>query len=48
MSAVEFIHAKAHAGKELEAFVRKNHPDFKKRQRLYARRLLKAKGAAAD
>ena len=38
---VDFYHAMEHAGKVLEALIGKNHPDFKKRQRRWAKRLLK-------
>lgn len=40
---VDFYHAMEHAGKVLEALIGKNHPDYKKRQRRWAKRLLKDK-----
>ena len=40
---VDFYHAMEHAGKVLEALIGKNHPDYKKRQRRWAKRLLKNK-----
>ena len=38
---VDFYHALEHAGKVLSALIGKDHPDFKKRQRRWAKRLLK-------
>lgn len=38
---VDFYHAMEHAGKVLELLIGKTHPDFKKRQRRWAKRLLK-------
>lgn len=38
---VDFYHAMEHAGKVLEALIGKTHPEFKKRQRRWAKRLLK-------
>ena len=38
---VDFFHAMEHAGKVLAVLIGKDHPDFKKRQRRWARRLLK-------
>ena len=40
---VDFYHAMEHAGKVLEALLGKNHPDQKKRQSQWAKRLLKDK-----
>lgn len=40
---VDFYHAMEHAGKVLELLIGKTHPDFKKRQRRWAKRLLKDK-----
>jgi len=40
---VDFYHAMEHAGKVLEALIGKNHPDYKKRQHKWAKRLLKDK-----
>lgn len=40
---VDFYHAMEHAGKVLEALIGKTHPDYKKRQRRWAKRLLKDK-----
>ena len=40
---VDFYHAMEHAGRVLEALIGKNHPDYKKRQRRWAKRLLKDK-----
>ncbi len=40
---VDFYHAMEHAGKVLEALIGRNHPDFKKRLRRWAKRLLKDK-----
>ena len=37
---VDFYHAMEHAGKVLEALLGKNHADYKKRQRRWAKRLL--------
>ena len=38
---VDFYHAMEHAGQVLEALLGKSHPDYKKRQRRWAKRLLK-------
>lgn len=38
---VDFYHAMEHAGKVLEALIGKSHPDYRKRQRRWAKRLLK-------
>lgn len=40
---VDFFHAVEHAGKVLDALIGKSHPDYKKRQRRWAKRLLKDK-----
>lgn len=40
---VDFFHAMEHAGLVLEALLGKNHPDYKKRLRRWAKRLLKDK-----
>jgi len=40
---VDFFHAMEHAGKVLEALIGKSHPEYKKRQRRWAKRLLKDK-----
>jgi hypothetical protein len=40
---VDFYHAMEHVGKVLEALIGKSHPDYKKRQRYWAKRLLKDK-----
>jgi hypothetical protein len=40
---VDFYHAMEHAGHVLEALIGKTHPDYKKRQRRWAKRLLKDK-----
>jgi hypothetical protein len=40
---VDFYHAMEHAGKVLEALIGKTHPDYKKRQRRWAKRLLNDK-----
>lgn len=40
---VDFYHAVEHAGKVLEALIGKSHPDYKKRQRRWAKRLLNDK-----
>ena len=40
---VDFYHAMEHAGNVLEALLGKSHPDYKKRQRRWAKRLLKDK-----
>lgn len=40
---VDFYHAMEHAGKVLEALIGKGHPDYQKRQRRWAKRLLKDK-----
>lgn len=40
---VDFFHAVEHAGKVLEALLGKSHPDYKTRQRRWAKRLLKDK-----
>jgi hypothetical protein len=40
---VDFFHAMEHAGHVLEALIGKTHPDYKKRQRRWAKRLLKDK-----
>jgi hypothetical protein len=40
---VDFFHAVEHAGKVLDALIDKSHPDYKKRQRRWAKRLLKDK-----
>jgi hypothetical protein len=40
---VDFYHAMEHAGKVLEALIGKNHPEYKKRLRRWAKRLLKDK-----
>ena len=40
---VDFYHAMEHASKVLEALLGKSHPDYKKRQRCWAKRLLKDK-----
>lgn len=46
LQIVDFYHAMEHAGQVLEALLGKSHPDYKKRQRRWARRLLKDKVAA--
>jgi len=38
---VDFFHALEHAGKVLDVLIGRDHPDFKKRQRRWAKRLLK-------
>lgn len=40
---VDFFHAMEHAGRVLEALIGKSHPDYKKRQRRWAKRLLRDK-----
>lgn len=40
---VDFYHAMEHAGHVLEAWIGKDHPDYKKRLRRWAKRLLKDK-----
>jgi len=40
---VDFYHAMEHAGQVLEALIGKTHPDYKKRQRRWAKRMLKDK-----
>ena len=40
---VDFYHAMEHAGQVLEALIGKTHPDYKKRLRRWAKRLLKDK-----
>src|SRR6266576_3050994 len=40
---VDFYHAMEHAVKVLDALIGKTHPDFKKRQRRWAKQLLKDK-----
>ncbi len=40
---VDFYHALEHAGQVLEALIGKNHPEYKKRLRRWAKRLLKDK-----
>jgi hypothetical protein len=40
---VDFFHAVEHAGKVLDALIDKSHPDYKERQRRWAKRLLKDK-----
>ncbi|MDE3066261.1 MAG: ISKra4 family transposase [Verrucomicrobiota bacterium] len=40
---VDFFHAMEHAGQVLEALIGKQHPDYKKRLRRWAKRLLKDK-----
>lgn len=40
---VDFYHAMEHAGKVLDALIGKQHPDYKKQQRRWAKRLLKDK-----
>lgn len=40
---VDFFHAVEHAGQVLAALIGKDHPDYKKRQRRWAKRLLKDK-----
>ena len=40
---VDFYHAMEHAGLVLDALMGKYHPDYKKRQRRWAKRLLKDK-----
>jgi len=40
---VDFYHAMEHAGQVLAAPIGKHHPDYKKRQRTWAKRLLKDK-----
>jgi hypothetical protein len=40
---VDFFHAMEHAGQVLEALLGKQHPDYKKRLRYWAKRLLKDK-----
>lgn len=40
---VDFFHAVEHAGKVLDALIGKSHPDYKKRQRRWAKRLIKDK-----
>lgn len=40
---VDFYHALEHAGQVLAALIGRDHPDFKKRQRRWAKRLLKDK-----
>jgi hypothetical protein len=40
---VDFYHAVEHAGRVLAALIGKDHPDYKKRQRRWAKRLLKDK-----
>ena len=43
LQIVDFFHAMEHAGLVLEALIGKNHPDYKKRLRRWAKRLLKDK-----
>jgi len=43
---VDFYHAMEHAGKVVEALIGKSHPDYKTRQRRWAKRLLKNKVVA--
>jgi hypothetical protein len=43
LQIVDFFHAMEHAGKVLEALIGKDHPNYKKRLRRWARRLLKDK-----
>lgn len=40
---VDFYHALEHAGQVLDALIGKDHPDYQKRQRRWAKRLLKDK-----
>ena len=40
LQIVDFFHAMEHAGKVLEALIGKEHPDYKKRLRRWAKRLL--------
>jgi len=40
---VDFYHALEHAGKVLQSLLGKNHPDYEKRQRRWAKQLLKDK-----
>jgi hypothetical protein len=43
LQIVDFFHAMEHAGKVLEALIGKDHPDYKKRLRRWAKRLLQDK-----
>jgi len=43
LQIVDFFHALEHAGLVLEALLGKNHPDYKRRRRRWAKRLLKDK-----
>lgn len=43
LQIVDFYHAMEHAGQVLEALIGKNHADYQKRQRRWAKRLLKDK-----
>jgi hypothetical protein len=43
LQIVDFYHAMEHAGQVLEALIGKTHPDYKKRLRRWAKRLLKDK-----
>ena len=43
LQIVDFYHAMEHAGQVLEAWIGKTHPDYKKRLRAWAKRLLKDK-----
>lgn len=43
LQIVDFYHAMEHAGHVLEAWIGKTHPDYKKRLRAWAKRLLKDK-----
>ena len=43
LQIVDFFHAMEHAGQVLEAWIGKAHPDYKKRLRHWAKRLLKDK-----
>jgi hypothetical protein len=46
LQIVDFFHAMEHAGRVLEALIGKSHPEYKQRQRRWAKRLLKDKVAA--
>ncbi|HEX4119513.1 MAG TPA: hypothetical protein VH619_02700 [Verrucomicrobiae bacterium] len=43
LQIVDFYHGMEHAGQVLEALIGKNHPDYKRRLRRWAKRLLKDK-----
>ena len=46
LQIVDFYHAMEHAGQVLDVLIGKSHPEYQKRQRTWAKRLLKDKVAA--